>query len=164
MFFKHPEFLRPYCVKCGVIESIRSESELEEKFKSMDTYINSMNKIRLSIKGDGHCLPRAIFRGAKHLNLIPQFITYTQLLRSSVEKIKANIQSDVTPPENTCYKDFITEGVDKAIEALDTYEKSKKYNLPSNIIDIVMFALSNETSCLIKVHYQERGGSFDTHK
>ena len=151
------------CVKWGVIESIRSESELEEKFKSMDTYINSMNKIRLSIKGDGHCLPRAIFRGAKHLNLIPQFITYTQLLRSSVEKIKANIQSDVTPPENTCYKDFITEGVDKAIEALDTYEKSKKYNLPSNIIDIVMFALSNETSCLIKVHYQERGGSFDTH-
>ena len=136
---------------------------MEERFKSMDTYINSMDKIRLSIKGDGHCLPRAIFRGAKHLNLIPQFITYTQLLRSSVEKIKANIQSDVTPPENTCYKDFIIEGVDKAIEALDTYEKSKKYNLPSNIIDIVMFALSNETSCLIKVHYQERGGSFDTH-
>ena len=39
----------------------------------------------------------------------------------------------------------------------------KKYEGDSNIIDAVIVALAVETSCKIKIHYQDLDGSFDTH-
>ena len=41
--------------------------------------------------------------------------------------------------------------------------KDRKYSLNSNIIDVVIFALATETSCDIKLHYQDHDKSFDTH-
>ena len=119
----------------------------------MDNYLKSSNKIRIPIKGDGHCLPRTIFHGAKNLNLIPHFITYSALFKAAVEKIKSNIN---------LYTSFLTESVESALEDLDSYLEDKQYSLNSNIVDVVIYALATETSCQIKIHYQEHDKSFDT--
>ena len=117
----------------------------------MDNYLKSSNKIRIPIKGDGHCLPRTICRGAR--NLIPHFITYSALFKAAVEKIKSNIN---------LYTSFLTESVESALEDLDSYLEDKQYSLNSNIIDVAIYALATETSCQIKIHYQDHDKSFDT--
>ena len=119
----------------------------------MDVYLTSSRKKRISVKKDGHCLPRAVFRGAKHLNLISNLITYSALLKTVADGIKSDIPK---------YIGFITETEDSAKEALDSYITDKKYTLDSNIIDVVIFALANQT-CEIKIHYQDKDGSFDMH-
>ena len=63
--------------------------------------------VRIPIKGDGHCLPRAIFRGAKSLNLLPNFIIYSGLLKLNALD----------------YMDFLVEAIDIALGQLDDYEK-----------------------------------------
>ena len=104
----------------------------------MDTYIKSANKRS----------------GAKNLNLLPQFITYPGLFKATVQRIETDINR---------YTSFITESVDSAIADLNSYLIDKKYTLKSNIICVVLFALANETSCQIKVHYPDRDKIFDTH-
>lgn len=94
----------------------------------MDTYLKFNRKKRVSIKGDGHCLPRAIFRGAKNLSLIPEYITMSSLLINGVNWIKIELHN---------FSDIITESEELAKEALNTYVNDKKYNLDSNIIDVV---------------------------
>ena len=53
--------------------------------------------------------------------------------------------------------------MDTAWIDLDAYSNDQKYSDPSNIIDIAIFALSDETECYIKVHYQGEDKSFDVH-
>ena len=121
---------------CRIKRSIQCEQTLKQEYNDIDSYIKSSNKLRIAIKGDGHRLPRAVFRGAKYQNLIPQFITYTSLLKSVVERIKDNMEA---------YLDFLEEGIDTALSALEAYSNDKKYTDPSNVIDIVIFALPDET-------------------
>ena len=109
--------MRPYCIRCGVNESIQSERDLKERYEQMDAYIKSANKRRIPVIGDGHCLPRAVFRGAKNLNLLPQFITYSGLFKATVQRIETDINR---------YTGFITESVDSAIEDLNSYLIDKK--------------------------------------
>ena len=145
---RHLGFLIPYCVRCGIEESVKSDMELKHQYDSIDAYLKSSRKVRISVKGDGHCLPRAVFRGAKHLHLIPHSITYySALLKATVDSIICDLSK---------YLGFITETQDSALQALNSYLVDKKYTLESNIID-------NQTCCEIKVHYQDRDGSFDTH-
>ena len=61
------------------------------------------------------------------------------------------------------YLDFLEDAIDTALLALDAYSNDKKYTDPSNVIDIVIFALSDETECDIKAHYQGEDKSFDAH-
>ena len=153
--FSHTEYMRPFCIRCGIKRSIQCEQTLKQEYNDMDSYIKSSNKLLIAIK-DGHRLPRSVFRGAKCQNLIPQFITitYTSLLKSVVERIKENMET---------YLDFLEDTIDTALLALDAYSNDKKYTDPSNVIDIVIFALSDETECDIKVHYQGEDKSFDAH-
>ena len=73
--------MRPFCIRCGNKRSMQCEQTLKQEYNDIDSYIKSSNKLLIAIKGDDHCLPRAVFRGAKCQNLIPQFITYTSLLK-----------------------------------------------------------------------------------
>ena len=61
------------------------------------------------------------------------------------------------------YLDIITESVVSAMTDIDSYLLEKKYLAESNIIDVVTGALANEISCQVKIHYQDRDNSFDTH-
>ena len=97
--------MRANCVRCGVLESIKSDLELREQYDSMDAYLKSSRKKRISVRGDGHCLPRAVFRGAKSINFIPNLITYSALLKAAANKIKSDFNK---------YIGFITETEESA--------------------------------------------------
>ena len=109
---------------------------------------------RHRIKPDGHCLPRAVFKGIKLLNICPEYITYSGFFQAAIVNIKDNIEK---------YSGFNTGSVDQAKEALDTYFLEKKYNLQENIIDAAIVSLAEVANCQIKVHYQCADGSFDNH-
>ena len=120
----------------------------------MNNFLGFSRKIRIPIKGDGHCLPRAVFRGAKYLGLLVEFTTYSQLLRACVDDIKTNIDD---------YKSYNIQGEKAALEALKEYVESKLYNSNQNIIDAVIVALARKTQCTITVHYQKDDVGFYQH-
>lgn len=132
---RHPEFLRPFCVKCGVQESINHDVLLAEKYDTVDCKLHQQGKHRILVKGDGHCLPRAVFRGAKLLDLATQHITYKSLFEASIDRIRMNIDH---------YVPFLAEGKESALEQLDKYFCSKEYSLPSNVLDACINALASE--------------------
>ena len=109
---------------------------------------------RFAIKKDGHCLPRSVFRGAKNLDLLEEYIKYSELLADCVVDIKANI---------TDYEEFLQDGVEESTRALHIYAKERKYALEDNILDTVIVALASRTRCEISVHYQRADGGFYQH-
>ena len=106
------------------------------------------------MKGDGHCLPHAVFRGDKHHNLLPGYIKYSSLLKEAVDQIKLNIKQ---------YAGILTEGEEVAKNALEKFVAEKNYNVESNTVDAIINKLEKITSCIIKVHYQCGDGSFGHH-
>ena len=144
--------MRAYCVQCGIDESVKSDLEVKKQYSDMDVYLKFSRKKRFAVKGDGHCLPRAVFRGAKYLNL--NYITYSALLKAAADGIKSDFLK---------YTGIITDTEVSAKKALDTYIVGKIYTLGSNIIDVIVVAFANQTSCVIKIYYQGLDGSFDTH-
>ena len=120
----------------------------------MNAFLRFSRKIRIRVKGDGHCLPRAVFRGAKSLNLLPQFIKYSELLEAAIEDIKVNMDK---------FQFINVNGTESATKALDTYYKEKKYNSQENIIDAVIVSLAKITRCSISVHYQRGDLAFYQH-
>ena len=84
-------------------------------------------KKRLIIKGDGHCLPRAVFTGMKRKNLLPTYMSYKQIFREAIQEIKCTDK----------YLGYIT-NPDTYVVQLDHYENEKIYN--SDIVDIVIAA------------------------
>ena len=152
--FRHPIYARAFCIRCGVKESVNSEKDLREKYQNMDFYLKASKKKRKIIRGDGHCLPRAVFNGAKLLNLMPNVVTYSALLKAAANRIRLKIKD---------YSNFLTDNMDDALNALDRFVFEKKYQDESNIIDAVVVALAQETSCKIKIHYEDIDGSMDSH-
>ena len=98
----------------------------------------------VAIRGDGHCLPRAVFRGCKNKDILPQYLTYKALLSAATASIQEN-WSD--------YCHVITEDKESALENLRVYSENKAYMLPSIMVDLVLYSLSNVTSCNIRVCY-----------
>ena len=141
-------------MKCGVQESINHDVLLAEKYDTVDCKLHEQGKCRIPVKGDGHCLPRAVFRGAKLMDHAKQHITYKSLFQASMERIKMNIDH---------YVPFLAESKESALEQLDKYFCSKKYSLPSNVLDACINALASEASCRIKVHYLADSGNLQNH-
>ena len=134
-----------FCLKCGISESVKSDDEVQKRYDDMDIYLKFQRKRRIPIKGDGHCLPRAVFRGAKYLNLLPCYEKVSDLLFAVVEEIKTDIAS----------YSAVIKSKESAKEALDTYVREKAYNIDSNIVDVIVVGLANRTSCTIRIHYQQ---------
>ena len=126
--------------------------QIKEDEKALDNYIAASNKIRIRIAKDGHCLPRAIFRGAKLTNELREHINYKSFFREVIAEIKENMDEG-----------FITESREDAVKALDLYLNKNDYAVPSNSIDMVLVWLARQSSCNIKVHYRDITGVFDTH-
>ena len=138
--------MKLFCVQCGVAESVKTDAEVKRAYEDMDTYLKFLRKKRIQVKGDGHCLPRAVFRGAKHHNLLPEYVKYSSLLKEAVDQIKLNIKQ---------YAGILTEGEEVAKGALEIID--------ANIVDAIINELAQITSCTIKLHYQCGDGSFDHH-
>ena len=89
-------------------------------------------------------MPRAVFRGCKSKDLLSQYLTYKALLSAATASIQEN-WSD--------YCHVITEDKESALENLRVYSENKAYMLPSIMVDLVLYSLSNVTSCNILVYY-----------
>ena len=98
----------------------------------------------VAIRGNGHCLLRAVFRGCKSKDILPQYLTYKALLSAATASIQEN-WSD--------YCHVNTEDKESALENLRVYSENKAYMLPSIMVDLVLYSLSNVTSCNIRVCY-----------
>ena len=66
--------MKLFYVQYGVVDNVKTDAEVKRAYEDMDTYLNFLRKERIQVKGDGHCLPRAVFRGAKHHNLLPEYV------------------------------------------------------------------------------------------
>ena len=106
----------------------------------MDTYLSVLGKKRLQIKADGHCLPRAVFTGMKKKHLLPKYLSYKQIFREAIKEINMTDK----------YIDFIADTVNY-VKRLDCYEKKKNYN--SDIVDLIIAALTYICSVTIKAYY-----------
>ena len=135
-------------------ESIRTEEVKQKRKDDMDAHLKFIRKKRIPVKEDGHCLPRAVFRGAKEQDLIPQIYKYSSLMDCAVSAIKANMPR---------YAGFLIENGPDPEEALNLFVNDRKYYLESNIIDVIVVALSVVTGCSIKIYYQDVDQSFSNH-
>ena len=97
------------------------------------------------MKGDGHCLPHAVFRGDKYHNLLPGYIKYLSLLKEAVDQIELNIKQ---------YAGMLTEREEVAKNVLEKFVAKKNYNVESNIVDTIINEMEKIRSCIIIVHYQ----------
>ena len=93
--------MKLFCVQCGVTESVKTKAEVERAYEDMDTYLKFLRKKQIQVKGDVHCLPCVVFCGAKHHNLLPEYVKCSSLLKEAVDQIKLNIKQ---------YTGILTEG------------------------------------------------------
>ena len=128
---------------------------VQEKWWWIKHIVPHNRKRRVSIKDDGHCLPRFIFRGAKALNLLPEFIKYSQLLEAAINDIKTYMDN---------YRSISESEILNANEVLDIYVTSKTYSTQLNIIDTLITSLAKMTRCTIRMHYQGIDGSFSQYE
>ena len=133
---------------------------MKERETHVDNFLMFNRLKRSRIARDGHCLARAIFRGAKEFDLrngtdvFGDYIKYRDLLTTVIDSIQTNI----------CAFDAITiGGEDRAIQALEEYLNEKKYYLDDNIIDVIIVTMAKVLKCEIIVHYQGRDKGFDHH-
>ena len=115
-------------MKCGVIQSVLHDEKIKEEYQLMDTLLTSKHFYRVPVKGDGHCLPRAIFRGAKALDLISSHINYKSVFTAAIKHI------DNSFPE---YEHFFPIFERSREKIRVEYYNSKQYNLPSYALDVV---------------------------
>ena len=57
----------------------------------MDHFLKMSNRKRVPIKGDGHCLTRAVCRGGKQYDLLSNNYSYKALFSDVVDHVKNNI-------------------------------------------------------------------------
>ena len=62
----------------------------------MEEKLNLVNKKRVAILWDGHCLPRAVLRGCKSKDILPQYLAYKGLISADTASIQEN-WSDYCP-------------------------------------------------------------------
>ena len=71
--------MRPFCLRCGVNESIPSHADMASSYGIIDKHLDTIGKSRSKIKPDGFCLPRAVFSGLKRKGLLQSYTTFKQL-------------------------------------------------------------------------------------
>ena len=119
-----------YCTNCGVKASIDCDKDLRSAYALLEEKLNLVNKQRVAIRGDGHSLPRAVFRGCKSKDTLPQYLTYKALLFAATASIQEN-WNDYCP--------VVTEDKESSLENLRMYSESKAYMLPSIMVDLVLY-------------------------
>ena len=101
-------------------------------------------KKRVAILVDGHCLPRTVFHECKNKDISAQYFTYKALLSAAIASIQENWND---------YCHVVTEDKDSVRENLLMYSESNVYMLPLITIDLVLYSLSNITSCNTLIYY-----------
>ena len=104
----------------------------------LDDHYKILGKRRITVKGDGHCLPRAVFSSLKRKNLLPDISSYKELLQQAVNEVK---KQD--------YAIWLNDGKEKADAELKAYEEMKVYT--TNIVDVVIAALAKITLTKLKI-------------
>ena len=89
-------------------------------------------------------MSRAVFRGCKRKDILPQYLAYKALISADTASIQEN-WSD--------YCHVVTEDKESALENIRMYSENKVHMLPSIMLDLVLYSLSNITSCNILVYY-----------
>ena len=133
-----------YCEECGISASIVYNQDLKDHQVKIDEKLDEIAKVRTTIRGDGHCRPRAVFRGCKLNGLLEQCITYKNLLKLAIKEINDNWGK---------YCSFIDLTLNSAVNDLNAYLNDKQYNLPSLALYLVLYAMSTVTVCTINVYY-----------
>ena len=90
LFFRHLNNVNRYCTNCGVKASIDLDKDLKSAYTLLEEKLNLVNKRRVAIRGDGHCLPTAVFRGCKSKDILPKYLTYKALLSVAATSIQEN--------------------------------------------------------------------------
>ena len=117
--------LTNYYVKCGTHKSVTDSIHLSKLYDVLDEYPSNFLKKRISIKPDGHCLPRAVFNGIKRKGFLVGYSNYKQLLRHTY---------------NDLYLDWIVDSKENIIQELKEYEQNKNYT--TDIVDTVIVDLA----------------------
>ena len=76
-----------YCANCGDKASINFDKDLKSTYTLLEEKLNLVNKKRIAIRGDRHCLLRAVFRGCKSRDILAQYLTYKALLSAATASI-----------------------------------------------------------------------------
>lgn len=134
--------------------SISDQFSLKESYVEVDKQLAEIEKERVAIQGDGHCLPRAVFRGAKLKDLVAGHINYKSLFRSAVDSLRQKIND---------YEGFLEEDAATALGQLEDYFVSKQYSLSSNILDACIHSLADQTACQIVIYYLSSGKELHSH-
>ena len=77
-----------YCANCGDKASINFDKDLKSTYILLEEKLNLVNKKRIAIRGDRHCLLRAVFRGCKSKDILAQYFTYKALLSLLLHQFK----------------------------------------------------------------------------
>ena len=134
LFFRHLNDVNRYCINCGVKASIDFDNDLKKAYTLLEEKLNLFNKRRVAIRRDGHCLPKPVFRGCKSKDILPQYLTYKALLSAATTSIQENWSG---------YCHVVTEDKESTLENLRLYSENKAYMLPSIMVDLVLYSLSN---------------------
>ncbi|XP_066936070.1 uncharacterized protein [Clytia hemisphaerica] len=146
----HSEEMKPFCIKCGIAESIQNNEDLRKRYKLLDDHYESLGKRRIVVKPDGHCLPRAVFSSLKRVNLLPDINSYKELLHQAIKEVKKEE-----------YAIWVNGSKENADAELKAFEEKKEYT--TNIVDVVILALVKMTSTKLKIYYVE-GESVNYHE
>ena len=133
--------MRPFCLICGVKNSILESNNLRRQYQILDDYLNNLLKKRILIKPDGHCLPRAVFNEMNRKNLLPQYSNYKELFR------KASFAN----AHNEICKFWITESKETVLKNLKQCEENKVYT--SNIVDLFLSSLDTICKATVITYY-----------
>ena len=135
--------INQYCEECIISASITYNQDLKEHQVKIDKKLDEIAKVRTNTRGDGHCLPRGVFRGCKLNGLLEQCITYKNLLKLTIKEINDNWGK---------YCLFTDLTLNSAVNDLNAYFNDKQYTLSSLALDLVLYAMSTVTVCTINVY------------
>ena len=141
--YSHAKNTKSFCINCGIKESINSWNNLIQSLQIYDDNLQRIGKCRISIKRDGHCLPRAVLSGLKRKHALKNLNTYKELIRLCIREL-------VCDNENL-YSLWLSDSIESIQTQLEQYEKNKKYH--SNIMDVFASDLANVCSATILVYY-----------
>ena len=139
--------INQYCEECGISASITYNQDLKDYQVKIDEKLDEIAKVRTTIRGDDHCLPRAVFRGCKLNGLLEQCTTYKNLLKLTIKEINDDWGK---------YCSFTDLTLSSAVNNLNTYLNDKQYTLPSLALDLILYAMSTVTVCTINVYYYKQ--------
>ena len=134
---------KSFCINCVIKECINSSNDLIQSLQIIDNHLQRIGKWRISVKRDGHGLPRALFSGLKRKHALKDLNTYKELIRLCIREL-INDNEDL-------YSPWLSDSIESVQTQLEQYQKNKKYH--SNIMNVFASALPNVCSATIPIYY-----------